>query len=148
MDSALVYRDMDIGTAKPDRATERAGYPILIDLVTPEERYSAAQFPRRRAPAMGQIVARDNIPLLVGGTMLYFGRCAGSPTCPGRPAMRRAPTTRPPGAIRLAAARRLAQLDPGRGTLELATPAHQRARGSSALPAARSRTATRGTDDR
>jgi len=72
VDSALVYRDMDIGTAKPDRAT-LARYPhALIDLITPEESYSAARFVADARAEMAAITARGRIPLLVGGTMLYF----------------------------------------------------------------------------
>ncbi|MDR1661365.1 MAG: tRNA (adenosine(37)-N6)-dimethylallyltransferase MiaA [Azoarcus sp.] len=72
VDSALVYRDMDIGTAKPD-AAERALCPHhLIDLISPEENYSAAQFCDGARRAMAEIGARGRIPLLVGGTMLYF----------------------------------------------------------------------------
>ncbi|MDR0996117.1 MAG: tRNA (adenosine(37)-N6)-dimethylallyltransferase MiaA, partial [Zoogloeaceae bacterium] len=72
VDSALVYRQMDIGTAKPDAAT-LARYPHdLIDLVTPEERYSAARFCADAEAAMQAIEAAGKIPLLVGGTMLYF----------------------------------------------------------------------------
>ncbi|MCK6400243.1 tRNA (adenosine(37)-N6)-dimethylallyltransferase MiaA, partial [Thauera aminoaromatica] len=72
VDSALVYRDMDIGTAKPN-AEERAVCPHhLIDVVTPEESYSAARFRADAIRLMGEIVARGNIPLLAGGTMLYF----------------------------------------------------------------------------
>lgn len=72
VDSALVYRDMDIGTAKPT-AAERAQCPHhLIDVVSPEERYSAARFRSDALALMDEISARGRIPLLVGGTMLYF----------------------------------------------------------------------------
>ncbi len=72
VDSAQVFKDMDIGTAKPDRAT-LARYPHhLIDLVTPEERYSAARFRADALCVMAEITARGKVPLLVGGTMLYF----------------------------------------------------------------------------
>lgn len=72
VDSALVYRDMDIGTAKPD-AAERAVCPHhLIDIVSPEERYSAAQFRSDALRLMDEISARGNIPVLAGGTSLYF----------------------------------------------------------------------------
>jgi tRNA dimethylallyltransferase len=72
VDSALVYRDMDIGTAKPT-AEERATCPHhLIDLVTPEESYSAATFRADALRLMDEITARGRIPLLAGGTMLYF----------------------------------------------------------------------------
>ncbi|MDT3736288.1 MAG: tRNA (adenosine(37)-N6)-dimethylallyltransferase MiaA [Denitratisoma sp.] len=72
VDSAQVFIDMDIGTAKPDRAT-LAKYPHhLIDLISPEESYSAARFRADALRAMGEIAARGKIPLLAGGTMLYF----------------------------------------------------------------------------
>jgi tRNA dimethylallyltransferase len=72
VDSAQVFRDMDIGTAKPDAAT-LARYPHrLIDLITPEESYSAARFRADALRAMAEITAAGKVPLLVGGTMLYF----------------------------------------------------------------------------
>jgi tRNA dimethylallyltransferase len=72
VDSAQVYRGMDIGTAKPD-AAERARVPHhLIDLLDPEQAYSAAQFVRDATAAAEGIRARGRLPLLVGGTMLYF----------------------------------------------------------------------------
>ena len=72
VDSALVYRDMDIGTAKPS-AEERAACPHhLIDIVSPEESYSAARFRADAIRLMREINARGRIPLLAGGTMLYF----------------------------------------------------------------------------
>ncbi|NMG75234.1 tRNA (adenosine(37)-N6)-dimethylallyltransferase MiaA [Aromatoleum diolicum] len=72
VDSALVYRDMDIGTAKPT-AEEQAACPHhLIDLITPEESYSAASFRIDALQLMDEITARGRIPLLAGGTMLYF----------------------------------------------------------------------------
>jgi tRNA dimethylallyltransferase len=71
VDSAQVFRDMDIGTAKPDAATRRAFPHRLIDLISPEERYSAARFRNDALAAMREITTRGKIPLLVGGTMLY-----------------------------------------------------------------------------
>jgi tRNA dimethylallyltransferase len=72
VDSALVYRGMDIGTAKPSPG-ERARVPHhLIDLIEPTERYSAARFVHDANAAIGAIQARGRLPLLVGGTMLYF----------------------------------------------------------------------------
>ena len=72
VDSALVYRDMDIGTAKPS-ADELASCPHhLIDIVSPEEAYSAARFRADAIRLMAEITARGGIPLLAGGTMLYF----------------------------------------------------------------------------
>lgn len=72
VDSALVYRDMDIGTAKPT-PSERAVCPHhLIDIISPEEAYSAARFREDAASLMAEISQRGAIPLLAGGTMLYF----------------------------------------------------------------------------
>ena len=72
VDSALVYRHMNIGTAKPDAATLAVAPHHLIDLIDPTERYSAAQFCQDALALMQDITARGKIPLLVGGTMLYF----------------------------------------------------------------------------
>jgi len=72
VDSAQVYRDMDIGTAKPDHATLKKFPHLLIDLISPEESYSAARFCEDALIQMAEITARGHIPLLVGGTMLYF----------------------------------------------------------------------------
>ena len=72
VDSALIYRGMDIGTAKPDAAT-LAQYPhALIDIRDPSEAYSAAEFRHDALAAMAQSTARGRIPLLVGGTMMYY----------------------------------------------------------------------------
>ena len=72
MDSALVYRGMDIGTAKPSRE-ELARVPHhLIDILDPLNSYSAAEFARDAARLMSDIRARGRTPLLVGGTMLYL----------------------------------------------------------------------------
>jgi len=72
VDSALVYRGMDIGTAKPTPA-ERAQVPHhLLDIRDPLHAYSAAEFVRDARHHMGEIRARGALPLLVGGTMLYF----------------------------------------------------------------------------
>ncbi|WP_422087300.1 tRNA (adenosine(37)-N6)-dimethylallyltransferase MiaA [Variovorax sp.] len=72
VDSALVYRGMDIGTAKPT-AEERAAVPHhLIDILDPRESYSAAAFVADATRLIGEIRARGAMPLLVGGTMLYF----------------------------------------------------------------------------
>jgi tRNA dimethylallyltransferase len=72
VDSALVYREMDIGTAKPT-AEERAVAPHhLIDIVDPADSYSAAQFHDDTLRLVGEIHARGRLPLLVGGTMLYY----------------------------------------------------------------------------
>ena len=72
VDSALVYRGMDIGTAKPTPA-QRACVPHhMIDIVDPAERYSVGQYLTDAGHVVEEIVARGRIPLLVGGTMLYF----------------------------------------------------------------------------
>jgi len=72
VDSAQVYRGMDIGTAKPG-AAERARLPHhLIDLIDPAQAYSAARFVADATAAIAAIEARGALPLLVGGTMLYF----------------------------------------------------------------------------
>jgi tRNA dimethylallyltransferase len=77
VDSALVYRGMDIGTAKPTPA-ERAAVPHhLIDVLDPAEAYSAARFVADAARLMRDIRARGRLPLLVGGTMLYFRALQG-----------------------------------------------------------------------
>jgi len=72
VDSALVYRDMDIGTAKPDAATLARAPHHLIDIIDPTEAYSAAAFRHDALRLMADITQRGRIPLLVGGTMLYF----------------------------------------------------------------------------
>jgi tRNA dimethylallyltransferase len=72
MDSALVYRDMDIGTAKPDAETLRLVPHHLVDLIDPTQRYSAAQFRQDALTEIEAIHSRGKLPLLVGGTMLYF----------------------------------------------------------------------------
>ncbi len=72
VDSALVYRGMDIGTAKPSLA-DRARVPHhLIDLIDPSESYSAARFVADADAAIADVRARGRVPLLVGGTMLYL----------------------------------------------------------------------------
>lgn len=72
VDSALVYRGMDIGTAKPSRE-ERASVPHhLIDIRDPSESYSAAEFAADAARLVAEINSRGRLALLVGGTMLYF----------------------------------------------------------------------------
>ncbi len=72
VDSALVFRDMDIGTAKPDAATLAKAPHHLIDIIAPTEAYSAAAFRHDALRLMADITARGKVPLLVGGTMLYF----------------------------------------------------------------------------
>jgi len=72
VDSALVYRGMDIGTAKPDAATLARAPHHLIDIIAPSESYSAARFRADAIRLLRDIAGRGRIPLLVGGTMLYF----------------------------------------------------------------------------
>lgn len=72
VDSALIYRGMDIGTAKPSKAVLAEFPHRLIDIRDPAESYSAAEFRADALAAMGEITARGRIPLLVGGTMLYY----------------------------------------------------------------------------
>ena len=72
VDSAMVYRRMNIGTAKPDLATRLKVPHHLVDLIDPTESYSAAQFREDALEAMNGIVERNHVPLLTGGTMLYF----------------------------------------------------------------------------
>jgi tRNA dimethylallyltransferase len=72
MDSALVYRGMDIGTAKPEPWERQAVVHHLIDILEPTQAYSAAAFVRDATRLIHEIRARGNLPLLVGGTMLYL----------------------------------------------------------------------------
>ena len=92
VDSALVYRDMDIGTAKPSTA-ERASVPHhLINIRDPLQAYSAAEFVQDAQTLIRQIAARNRLPLLVGGTMLYFKALFDGidPMPPAQPALRAA----------------------------------------------------------
>lgn len=77
VDSALVYRDMNVGTAKPDAATLMRAPHHLIDLIDPTQTYSAGRFKRDALQVMADITARGRIPLLVGGTMMYFRALKG-----------------------------------------------------------------------
>lgn len=72
VDSAMVYRGMDIGTAKPSSALLKIAPHRLLDLRDPAEAYSAAQFCEDALHEIEDIVAQGKIPLLVGGTMMYF----------------------------------------------------------------------------
>lgn len=72
VDSALIYRGMDIGTAKPTAAELAKAPHRLIDICDPAESYSAARFRRDALSQMAEISAAGKVPLLVGGTMLYF----------------------------------------------------------------------------
>jgi tRNA dimethylallyltransferase len=77
VDSALVYRGMDVGTAKPDAATLARAPHHLIDIIDPTEAYSAGRFKQDALGLMADITARGRVPLLVGGTMLYFKALKG-----------------------------------------------------------------------
>ena len=72
VDSAMVYRGMDIGTAKPTAAERASTIHHLIDIRDPADAYSAGEFRRDSLQLIGEIRSRDRLPLLVGGTMLYF----------------------------------------------------------------------------
>jgi tRNA dimethylallyltransferase len=72
VDSALIYRGMDIGTAKPNAAELKRAPHRLIDILDPAERYSVAEFRKDALLAMQDITERGKIPLLVGGTMMYY----------------------------------------------------------------------------
>ena len=77
VDSALVYRGMDIGTAKPDEAILRRAPHALIDIREPTQSYSAAEFREDALVEMNAITGQGRVPLLAGGTMLYFKALAG-----------------------------------------------------------------------
>jgi tRNA dimethylallyltransferase len=77
VDSALVYRDMNIGTAKPDAETLARAPHRLIDIREPSESYSAAEFRHDALIEMSRIITAGRIPILVGGTMLYFHALTG-----------------------------------------------------------------------
>ena len=72
VDSALIYKEMSIGTAKPDKETLEKAPHRLIDFLDPSQSYSAADFRHDALREMEQITANGNIPVLVGGTMLYY----------------------------------------------------------------------------
>jgi len=72
MDSALVYKGMNIGTAKPSKAEQDEVVHHLIDILDPSQNYSAAQFASDAKELITDIKLRGNIPLIVGGTMLYW----------------------------------------------------------------------------
>ncbi len=72
VDSALIYRGMDIGTAKPSAEEQRLAPHRLLDIRDPAEAYSAAEFRRDALAEMAEITRSGRIPLLVGGTMLYY----------------------------------------------------------------------------
>jgi tRNA dimethylallyltransferase len=70
VDSALIYRGMDIGTAKPSAIELKKAPHKLIDILDPAQSYSVAEFRKDALLAMQDITSRGNIPLLVGGTMM------------------------------------------------------------------------------
>jgi tRNA dimethylallyltransferase len=72
VDSAQVYKGMNIGTAKPGAGVLKNAPHHLIDLIEPHERYSAARFRDDALAVMREVTERDRIPLLVGGTMMYY----------------------------------------------------------------------------
>ena len=114
VDSALVYRGMDIGTAKPT-LDELATVPHhLIDIIDPLDAYSVAQFRNDTLRLVSEITARGKLPLLVGGTMLYFkGLADGLDDLPGADAALRVQLEADAAAIGWPAMHaRLAQLDP------------------------------------
>ncbi|MDF1796087.1 MAG: tRNA (adenosine(37)-N6)-dimethylallyltransferase MiaA [Coxiellaceae bacterium] len=74
VDSAMIYRGMDIGTAKPDKETLKKYPHQLVDIIDPDETYSVAQFIKDCQASIKDIKARGKLPLLVGGTMMYY-RC-------------------------------------------------------------------------
>jgi tRNA dimethylallyltransferase len=91
VDSAMIYRGMDVGTAKPDPEILKAAPHRLIDILDPAESYSAARFREDALSAMVDIAASGRTPLLVGGTMLYFNALQyGLSTLPSADAVIRA----------------------------------------------------------
>lgn len=72
VDSALIYKDLNIGTAKPSQKELQTAPHFLVNIIDPEQSYSAWEFRRDALQKMQEITDRGNIPLLVGGTMLYF----------------------------------------------------------------------------
>jgi tRNA dimethylallyltransferase len=72
VDSAQVYRGMDVGTAKPSAAEQKRVAHHLVDLIEPTQSYSAGRFRADAVRAIGEIQGRGKVPLLVGGTMLYY----------------------------------------------------------------------------
>src|SRR6201988_1619448 len=72
MDSAQVYRGLDIGTAKPGAAERRRVPHHLIDVIDPDQSYSAGRWRMDAIRCVGEILARGKVPLIVGGTMLYY----------------------------------------------------------------------------
>ncbi|MGN8157089.1 tRNA (adenosine(37)-N6)-dimethylallyltransferase MiaA [Salinisphaera sp. SWV1] len=114
VDSAMVYRGMDIGTAKPDAATLTRAPHALIDIRDPAEAYSAADFVRDARAEIERIHAAGRLPLLVGGTSLYFRALEhGLSDMPGRdPALRARLTEEAVDRGWAALHARLARIDP------------------------------------
>lgn len=114
VDSAMVYRDMDIGTAKPDAATLARAPHRLIDIRDPSASYSAAQFRTDALIEMSRISRSGRVPLLVGGTMLYFRALTGGLAAlpPASPLLRKRLEKRAAQAGWPALHQHLAQLDP------------------------------------
>ncbi len=114
VDSAMVYRGLDIGTAKPDAATLTRAPHRLIDIRDPADAYSAADFSRDAVAAIDEIHAAGRLPLLVGGTSLYFRALEqGLSPMPGRDAEVRARLTQQAHTTSWAALHeRLAAVDP------------------------------------
>ena len=114
VDSALVYRGMDIGTAKPSKEELAAVPHHLIDIIDPLDSYSVAQFRSDTLRLVAEITARGNVPLLVGGTMLYYkGLADGLDDLPGADAALRAQLDEEAARIGWPAMHaRLAQVDP------------------------------------
>jgi len=114
VDSALVYRGMDIGTAKPSKDELAAVPHHLIDIIDPLDSYSVAQFRTDTLRLVADISARGKVPLLVGGTMLYYkGLADGLDDLPGADAALRAQLDEEAARIGWPAMHaRLAQVDP------------------------------------
>jgi tRNA dimethylallyltransferase len=114
MDSAMVYRGMDVGTAKPEADVLARVPHHLVDVCEPEEAYSAGRFAVEASRAIGEIRARGALPVLVGGTMLYLRALRdGIAPLPGRDPLLRAAIDREAEAAGWPALHaRLAELDP------------------------------------
>ncbi|WP_426339635.1 tRNA (adenosine(37)-N6)-dimethylallyltransferase MiaA [Pseudoduganella sp. S-14] len=114
VDSALVYRGMDIGTAKPSKEELAAVPHHLVDIIDPLDSYSVAQFRTDTLRLVAEISARGKVPLLVGGTMLYYkGLADGLDDLPGADAALRAQLDEEAARIGWPAMHaRLAQVDP------------------------------------
>lgn len=114
VDSALVYRGMDIGTAKPDAKTLQLAPHALIDIRDPAESYSAAEFREDALAAMADSSGHGRVPLLTGGTMLYFKALSGGLASlpPASPELRESLERQARELGWAALHRRLAELDP------------------------------------